>query len=647
MEQIELYPHMDKMWLKYYDKSFLKQELPKMNICDYMKSKSSNYINNTAMTYYGRKISYGEFYENIDNAARVLVSMGVKKDDRILCLMPNIPETAYIMYAASLLGAVVDFVDPRPDSVDLKTSALKILSTFIKEKSKYIVTLDQCYVGMLSLIENELKEHGIKNILLVSPSNSMDLKSTINYLEEMVIFNGIKSLKLKLKAMRMVKERLEKLKETSSLELLDYEILSKINSYTKFTNIGYIPNQLTTILHTSGTTSSIPKPIPLTNDNMNAYVHQTFGANMPMTPSDKALHILPYFAAFGANGVAHAGFCHANNLYQIPEFSSVNFGKLILRYKPQIIIGPPTWLLNLLNDKSLTNKDLSFIKMITYGGGSLDIKYEKELNKFLKNHNSESVITKGHGLSELCGCSSYAIGEYNVLGSIGIPLPNTIYAIINPESKELIPFKNEDKEIEGEVIVSSPSATSGILDGEIITQHYIYDGLDFIDTKDIAKMDRNGIMTFLTRSDRTFTRYDGYKYKPYEIENIIKQHALIKDCIITSYFDDKKMGNMPLATIITIKELTSKEKLDLVRQIIDKYFIYNKDVSSRQIPSKIVFMNHEPLTINDKINYKALIKEHLDGSEFTIAFDETNISIGNIEIIPPKEKIKSLHSKVN
>lgn len=77
--------------------------------------------------------SYREFYENIDNAARVLVSMGVKKDDRILCLMPNIPETAYIMYAAYLLDAVVDFVDPRPDSVDLKTRTLKILSTFIKK----------------------------------------------------------------------------------------------------------------------------------------------------------------------------------------------------------------------------------------------------------------------------------------------------------------------------------------------------------------------------------------------------------------------------------------------------------------------------------------------------------------------------------
>lgn len=68
---------------------------------------------------------YGELYENIDFASKALTSLGIKKNDRIMYLMPNIPETAYLMYGTTQIGAVADYVDTRPDSVDLKISAKK------------------------------------------------------------------------------------------------------------------------------------------------------------------------------------------------------------------------------------------------------------------------------------------------------------------------------------------------------------------------------------------------------------------------------------------------------------------------------------------------------------------------------------------
>ncbi len=631
----------DRPWLKYYDKEFLTQELPKMNIYDYMKFKTENFSDSTAITFYGKKITYDEFYENINQAVKMLLSMGVKKDDRILTLLPNIPETAYLLYASSMIGSVMDFIDPRPDSASLKTSAKKILDTYVSERTNHIICLDQCYVGMISLIENELKELGLDNILLISANNSMDIKTTINYLEETLYLDGFKKLKDKLKNIKALNEKLEYLKRNSCLKLLDYKTLSNDSTYMSTKNIGYVENQLTTILHTSGTTG-LPKPIPLTNDNMNTYVHQTFGANMPMQPNDNVLHALPYFAAFGTVGVAHAGFCHANNLHQIPEFSVSSFGKMILKHKPQTIIGPPTWLLNLLNDKNLKNKDLSFIKMLTYGGAGLEPKYEMEINEFLKQHNCSVLITKGHGMSELCGCASYATGEYNLLGSIGIPLPNTIYALVNPDTKELIKMSENQNEIEGEVIISSPSATIGKLDEKVITPHCRYGNIDFINTQDIARMNKDGVFTFLMRSDRTFTRYDGYKYKPYEVENIIKTHKNIKECVITPYFDKEKLGNMPLATIILEDDLSYEEKVNLVKDIVEKDLMNNELISSRQIPSKIQFRDDLPLTHNEKINYKTFIKNELDGTEFTILMEETNISIGKIEILEPRQKTKTL-----
>lgn len=631
------YPHIDKPWMKYYDQNFINQPLPKMNIYDYMREMTIERKQATAINYFGNEISYEQLYLNIDNASRVLNEIGVKDEDRIMYLMPNIPETTYLMYGGSQIGGVSDYVDPRPDSIDFKVSAKKILSLFEEEKSKYLIALDQCYLGMLKPIENDLKEMGVQNIIIVSASDSMNLKSTFNYFEEVAKFNGLKNLKMKLQKMKELSELLKEARKNSTIELLNYAELVQECKNCHFQPISYVSDKLTAIVHTSGTSSPKPKPIPLTNDNLNAYVHQTFGGNMPMKFGDKALHILPYFASFGLVDVAHAGLCHGNNLIQVPEFSPANLGKLIMKYKPQTVIGTPTWFLSLIDDPILKNADLSFLRMVTYGGDSMDINDEIRINEFLIEHKSPCILTKGHGMSETCGCASYATSEYNKLGSVGIPMPNTIYAIVNPETKELVKFEDGQETIEGELIISSRTITPGILDDKEIVPHVTYDGQDYIYTRDIAKMDRNGIITFLSRSDRSFTRYDGFKVKPYEIENVIKQDPYIKYCIVAPYNDVEKYGNMPVANIVLIDgiEFTDDEKVSYVERLIKDYFVNNPSMSSRQIPSKFKFRDKLPLTVNGKVDFNFIINDGISGDEITVELEETNISIGNMKITGP------------
>ena len=635
------YASLDKPWLKWYDEEAITFIPPKNTLLKHLKENVNDNIDDIAITYFGKKITYGGLFQKIDEASKALTSIGVKENDRIMYLMPNIPETAYLLYGGSQLGAVSDYVDPRPDSLDLNVSAHKILELFKSEKAKHLVVLDQCYISMIKPIEKELKELGLETVVVVSADTSMSLKEKINYLMENLKFEGYKVTKEKMLKSKLIAKKLEQAKKESCLDVVSYDDLVELSKNIDFSTPGYKEGKVDVIVHTSGTTSSRPKPITLTGDNMNNYVSQTFFANMPMSPKDRVLHILPYFAAFGIVDVVHAGFSHRNNLIQIPEFSPANLGKLIKKYKPQTIIGTPTWFLSLVDDDSLNGVDLSFLKMITYGGESMDAKDEEKVNDFLCKHGCKSTITKGHGMSEICGCGSYATGDYNVLGSMGIPMPNTIYALIDPASKEMIRFGDKDF-IEGELIISSNTTTPGYLDENVVTQHVEYDGKDYIFTKDIVKMDKNGILTFLTRSDRSFTRYDGFKYKYYEIENIIKENPNIKYCIISPFYDDEKYGNMPIADIVlnSNDDLTDDEKVLVVKDIIDNCFIKNKNVSSRQIPSKFRFRNEMPLTINGKIDFKKLASEELTGDEITVVIKETNISIDGIEIKPPKHKTK-------
>ena len=100
---------------------------------------------------------------------------------------------------------------------------------------------------------------------------------------------------------------MEEAKKTSKINIVPYLQLVKDCKFTCINPIEYQKDLLNLIVHTSGTSSPMPKPIPLTNDNLNAYVHQTMGANMTMAPGDRALQVLPYFAAYGVVDVVHAG----------------------------------------------------------------------------------------------------------------------------------------------------------------------------------------------------------------------------------------------------------------------------------------------------------------------------------------------------
>lgn len=243
-------------------------------------------------------------------------------------------------------------------------------------------------------------------------------------------------------------------------------------------------------------------------------------------------------------------------------------------------------------------------------------------------------------MSETCGCASFSINDYNIPHTMGIPMPSMTYGLVDPETKKLIKFEDGQDEIEGELIISGPTVTPGILDGKVIVPHYKYDDMEFILTRDIAKMNRDGGMEFLERKDRSFTRFDGFKVKPYELENMLKQDSRIKYCVVSPYFDEEKMGNMIMATIVlnSNKELCDSEKCEFVNDIVNNYFIKNSNVSSRQIPTMFKFEEQLPQTKMAKIDYNAIINKGITGDEVEIVLEEANISISDIQILPPKNK---------
>lgn len=669
------YPHIDKPWMKYYEGIYIPQEEPQTNMVEVLKERNKNNKERAAYEYYGKKVSYDEMFNNVDNASKVLSNLGVKKGDIIMCLTPNIPEEEDIWFGATQIGAICDYIDPRPDSFDVNANSRKTLEILKYEKPKYIVTIDMCYLGMLKPIENELKELGINDIILVSPTDSMNLKGKFSYSkdeinykrleEDLDLLEDIKGFKDRnITLLKSIKKELGKIKKmqaqsketlseaikSSPLRIHNYSDLVKECKNSRF-EIVNDPEAINYIGHTSGTSGARPKPIALSNKNAISSMIQCKPAGIGPKEGERSLHVLPGFAPFGRyNNDIQVYYNRGTNIH-VPQFILGEFGYLLKKYKPNAIMTPPAFLTSLPDRKYLENEDLSYLNRIVYGGDSMAEKDRIRLNQWLKDHGSPGEVETGHGMSEYCGAGTYAKGEYNKPNTIGIPLPKTIYTIIDPNDEEkLVPLKFEDgmEKLQGEIAVSSDHVTNGTLHGDIIVPHYVMemDGKEYIRTKDIGYMDKDGCFFIEERKGRSFARVDGFKVKPSEIEPPIEENELVKRARIVGYYDERNRGIMPMCHLVLEKEnLTDEEQVQIVEDIVYNNIIGNPNMNSRQIPAKFKIRESMPLNKGNKIDDIALRAEELTGDEINVVVNETNVAVDSIEIFKG-DKVKKVRKLV-
>ena len=65
-----------------------------------------------ALVYFGRRMTWKRFLEEVDAAAAAMISRGVKKGDTVTIYTPNIPQGVIAVYAANRIGAVSNMVHP-------------------------------------------------------------------------------------------------------------------------------------------------------------------------------------------------------------------------------------------------------------------------------------------------------------------------------------------------------------------------------------------------------------------------------------------------------------------------------------------------------------------------------------------------------
>ena len=577
-KKITGYASIDKPWQKYYSKDAITASIPELTAYQYMVSQNKDNLSTKAIMYYGKKISYKNYIDMIDETARRLYNLGVTEGEVVTVMSVANPELEILFYALNKLGAVINLIDVRSDYKQIKKYLMEVKSSEVVVMDNFLPEFDKC-------MEDEDINNIVENVITLSPYNSVLFPFNVlaekkSRKEDSVLYSKIDEIKKKNKYMT-------------------WNDLMNVPKYRYPRYPRYKKNMVAALVHTGGTTG-VPKTVKLSNENFNAMAIQYKSLNANYNKGDTFLNGIVPFVAYGIVVTIHMPMCLGMTNIIAPILSPKEFTEFMIKYKPNHTATVPTYVEHFIEDRKADSMNWKCIKHIGVGGESFTRTQEQEVKDFLKNHNSSGSIDKGFGMTELSGTSVTCMGNVNKFTSLGIPLPLNTYGIFE---------RGTDKELkygeEGEICITGPTEMLGYLDNEeeeskVIKIHS--DGKKWIHSEDVGIIDEDGFLFFKGRYKRLIP-HGGFKLYPSYIEGVIMKHPDIDNCCVIS-IPDKVYGASPEAHVVIKKDSVSelkKLKEELIKLCQDKLPSYSQ-------PEDFIFEEDLPLTSVGKVDYKKVEK---------------------------------------
>ena len=557
------YPSIDKPWLKYYSEEAINVPLPEKTLYQYIYDNNKDFLRNTALDYFGKKISYGVLFENVEKVAKSFSAMGIKKGDIVTIMSMHTPETIYCIYALNRLGAVANMIY-------LTLSEQEIVTAVKTTKSKVLVVLSVA----LEKINKVYEEMELEHVIVVTPSDSMKAAMRLGY-------------KLKTRQGKLSK---------------------KYISYSRFISMGiavagikdapYNKAEPAVIVYTSGSTGE-PKGVMLSNYNLNAVAHQYKVSGMQFERGDTFFNMLPPFVGFGVSVGMNLPLALGMEeiLWILPDKENVARG--FSKSKPNHFVSGPAMLDGIM--KTIKTK-MDFLTTFAGGGESISVEKEDEVNRFLINHGANVKYVTGYGMTEFGATVCTGMNHVYKLGTLGIPLPAVIVKIVNPETLEELKYNEV-----GEICFNAPNTMLGYFKNtkasmDVKKKHL--DGIEWLHTGDLGMVDEDGFVYFKGRMKRIYvTRTKEemlYKIFPTRVEELFRQQLYISDCGTIAIQDEEKIN--VLVSFVTLKNKNNDED-----KVVEKLMNYAKmELPEHSVPAKIMVVKEIPLTQSGKTDYRAL-----------------------------------------
>ena len=150
--KISGYPSIDKPWLKYYSSEALHAQPASCTVYQNIYQHNKEHLTETALEYFGVKITFSKLFEHVEACAKALLSNGVRAGDCVTLCTAGTPEAVYIVLACSKIGALANFVNPMFQPAQIRD---RINET----NAAFLFVLDRLYASVSSILSETCIRH--------------------------------------------------------------------------------------------------------------------------------------------------------------------------------------------------------------------------------------------------------------------------------------------------------------------------------------------------------------------------------------------------------------------------------------------------------------------------------------------------------
>ncbi|UCG23545.1 MAG: long-chain fatty acid--CoA ligase [Chloroflexota bacterium] len=569
---MSFYDH--KPWIESYEPGVPAElEIPDYPLFRMLEESAIKYPDNAALIFKGRKISYRELNEFADAVAAALAANGFKKGDRAVIYMVNTPQFVISYYGILKAGGIVIATNPLYTARELEHQLSDCGAETVFVMSLYYDLLKSVQAGG----KTNVKRIIVANIKEYLPPH---LRVLFTLAKEK---SGGHRVSLK----------------PGDMWFQDFLAAGK---HSPKPEVRVRSDDIALLQYTGGTTG-LSKGAIATHRNL---VANTLLIRAWLTDTSEGketwLTAIPLFHSFGMVVAMSFGIMAAGSLVLIPDprdqddlLSSIN------KYRPTIFPGVPALYVAINNnpDVAAGRYDIKSIRICVSGSAPLLSETKQEFERL-----TGGKLVEGYGLTE-AHVVTHANPIYgkNQTGSIGLPLPEVLCRIVDPEEGL--------EEIEvgqiGELVIKSPSIMHGYWQMPTESANTLRDG--WLYTGDIARMDKEGYF-YIEDRKKDMIIAGGYNIYPREVEEVLATHPAVVEVAVAGVSDPRR-GETVKAWIVKREgdPTTEEEIVAWSRDQLAKY----------KYPRLIEFRDELPRTTVGKVLKRELVKEYEEQLEVTPA----------------------------
>ena len=556
-------------------------------------SQSLGQLNRVAINDGVNIYTYRMMFRQWDRYASVFSALGMTGENnaRVGLMGSTAAEVIFAMYALNMVGAEVSLVAPytcfRP---------LRLRQTIREEKmTDFIITDDFAMPDAIADLVARKNELGLRNIIILHiPVGGPAMPD----------------------AMRAGQEAKHMYLKTWYRPICMDSLLALYGN-TPADHLAETVDERAFILHTSGTTGGVGKPVVLSDRAFNSVpvalskLEQV--ADFIDDPTSGVA--VDFSAAYGVIDQLHTPLALSGTIALVPG-SMLNpmFFKAIPEYEITFLFAINAALDGWMNQPEGTKFDFSSLRCVVVGGAAVSAKDKKRYCEFLRQHGADNFIfLNGYGVSELGGACILSTPDLDD-ESIGYLLPDYDLRLYDEDNDVYHTLK--DAPCEGILYLSAPSIAAPTLDDREVLALTTIDGKPFVCTNDFVTADKTGKLTYLGRARRYFINDKGRTFDAGKVETVIARENGIESCCVVPVFMKNDHDNIPMLCVQTLKDVTSP--VDTIREVLRKVYITEKTLSEQNLPSRVLISPNLPRNANGKLDLFGIARGQAEGDLYDV-----------------------------